>query len=205
MFRTVLGIIALFALSTSATAGSAVPSGQIENLWTLTALVVSVTYVCGLIWLRKSRMSPALRRMQQVSGDPLYFDAILSLLFHIARNDGVISKDNLEAIRNVYRDATGAEVTSDMTASHFARFSTDASILNLVSKYRGIQAETLMDAAILAATHDGCIPTQKKAFLTELSHRLGTHGDWFDRRLAAALCPEARAARGLQTMESIRL
>jgi len=195
MFRTVLGIVALFALIASATAETPVVPGQNVNLWTLFAFAASAIYICGLMWIRQRRQSPAKRRIQQVSGNPIYFEALLTLLFHVGRNDGVISKDNLEAIRSAYRHATGAEVTPEMTASHFARFTTDASVFRLIGGYRGVQAETMLDAAILAATQNGCVPREKETFLTELSIRLEAKGEWFDRSLASALCPKTSATQ----------
>jgi len=159
--------------------------------------ILSAMLLCTVQWFRQRRISQARLKIRQVSGDPLYFDGLMALLFHIARTDGVITKPELEAIRQVYLDATGARVTPEMTASHFARTSTDTSILRLVGNYRGIEAEVLLKSAIHVAAHSGGIPREKMHFLTTLNATLGSTDDWFEDALADALCPKKRSENSI--------
>lgn len=161
---------------------------------------LAVILAVSLPWFVTRRRQRRTRAARMVSGDPLYFDTLLSVMFHVARTDGVVTKDDLAAIRRTYSLITGGTVTPEMTASHFARFVSTETLLSRVAAYRNAEAEMLLDVAVMVAAHSGCIPREKRGLLTALNAALDSDKAAFEERIQMALCPKMRAARGIETV-----
>ncbi|MEL6642026.1 MAG: hypothetical protein AAFP98_12080 [Pseudomonadota bacterium] len=126
-------------------------------------------------------------KVRQISGDPLFFDVLLSVMFHTARTDGVIEKDELAAIQHIYSDMTGIAISPDVMASKFTETLSEDTILKLAQGFSGREAETILDAAILVATQKGRVTREKMNLLIGLNGVLERDASWFRDTLNAAL------------------
>ena len=126
-------------------------------------------------------------KMRQISSDPLYFDVLLSVMFHTARTDGVIEKDELEAIQYIYTDLTGVAIAPEVMATKFTEILSDDTVLKLAKTYSGREAEILLDTAILVATQKGKVTREKMNLLVGLNSVLERDASWFRDALNTAL------------------
>jgi len=121
----------------------------------------------------------AIRRKTVLSQNPAYFDTLLSVMFHIARQDGVIEREELQNILDVYKDLTGENLAPEVIASKFSQLTTDEKIISLADGYSGIEAETVLDAAILVAGFGTAVTREKTALLYRLNDVLERKSGWF--------------------------
>ncbi|MEL6573054.1 MAG: hypothetical protein AAFQ64_15425 [Pseudomonadota bacterium] len=150
-----------------------------------------ILLLAALTMLALHRASlPRTLRMRNVSGDPLYFDVLLSVMFHTARTDGVIEKDELTAIHAIYHEITGAKLSPEVMAAKFTEVFNDDGIISLARVYRGREAEVLLDAAILVATRQGKVTREKMNLLVSLNHVLERDPNWFRDTINGALYPK---------------
>lgn len=127
----------------------------------------------------------------QISGDPIYYDVLTSVMFHTARTDGVIEKADIDVIRATFAELTCKPMSSEMMAKSFAEVLSDDTILNLVKAYRGTEAEVLIDAAIIVATRNGFATREKIAFLKRMNEALERDTSWIQTVLNKGPRPAA--------------
>lgn len=158
-------------------------------------ILMLLLFCAGGGWFLQRPARKASRRLSNISGDPLFFDVLLTVMFHIARIDGAIEKDELRAIMRVYKNLTGTPLTAEVAATKFGQSITDETLLQLAKRYRGAHAQMMCEAAVQIATHSGAITREKRALLTALCDK------WNHDKVGMreAIIAATQGSRNLQT------
>lgn len=159
------------------------------------AILIATFAILGIPLFMRQRMRIAAHRTLRKSGDPMFYDILLTLLFHTAQRDGVIDKTDLQAIIRTYKETSGTTATPEMAAEKFTLTLPDDVVLNLVKDYRSLEAAVLIDAAIRVATHRGRISREKRALITRLTEVLDGDLDQVRMSIENALDHKASASK----------
>ena len=153
----------------------------------LVNLAAAALLILGIPMMLRQRMRHASRQAVGRGQDPMFYDILLSTLYHTARIDGVIEKAEIQAISRSYKLLTAASLTPAMTASKFTEALSDDAILKLAENCNREQASLLMEGAVSVATHAGVVTREKRTFLHQLNNHLGGDPDALRERLEAEM------------------
>lgn len=143
--------------------------------------------ILGIPLLLRHRMRRASVEAVGQSADPLFFDILLTVLYHVARIDGVIEKAEVQAINRSVKSLTAATVTPEMTAEKFTQTMRDDALFALLKTCDREERATLMEGAVSVATHARVLTREKRTFLHQLNNQLGGDPDALKERLEAEM------------------
>jgi len=133
----------------------------------LIGFLALVALAAPVIFAQRRRASGG--RKTQLSGDPVYFEVLATVMFHTARTDGALAKEDFDVLRGVFKKLTGMPMASSLMASKQAEVLPEDTVLKLAKQYHGKEAEVLIDAAFHVAKRDGQVSGSRESFLKNLN------------------------------------
>jgi len=154
---------------------------------TMATFLIGILAIIGFPLLLRRRMREASLRTVGASQDPLFYDILLTVMYHVAHIDGVIERSEVQAVARTFKMLTGAKVTPEMAAEKFTQTLRDNAVLGLIKQCDDEQGKVLIDAAISVATFAGVLPREKRVFIESMNATLGRDPDVLQAKLDAEL------------------
>jgi len=158
--------------------------------WALRSMIIfgmaALAILIVPLMLRQRMRKASVQAVGQPT-DPVFFDILLTVMYHVARIDGVIEKAEVQAITRSVKALTAATVTPEMTAEKFTHAMRDDALFALLQDCDREQSAILMEGAVAVATHARVLTREKRMFLHQLNNQLGGDSEALKTRLEAEM------------------